>query len=195
MAEPDAQSLLQSKVADLVARSGFPMQSQELERMEAADFGMGNLLVEGVQIITLFATDRISMKLLVQFPMQTEPEHWHPPSGEDPGKEEVLRVLWGHLYVYTPGDCDSDSIRIPQGKESVYRCRRETILARGEQIILPAGPPHWFRAGDQGAVFLSIATCVRDAEDGFTDPAVRRMAPPTLPTVEEIRFALHNSAV
>lgn len=187
MDDNEAKKQLVQRAAAMIRRSGFPLADGELERMEFVDFGLGRFLVEGLGIITLFATDRLSMKLLLQFPLQTEPEHWHPPVRDDPGKEEILRNLWGDLYVYTVGEGLGEVPRIPGGKESVYRCRRETFLKPGEQILLPAGAPHWFRAGPEGAVFLSISTCVRDGRDGFTDPRVDRLAPATLPSAEEVR--------
>ena len=65
-----------------------------------ADFGLSNIYNEGVQILTFFETDRIAGKLLILLPYQTEPEHWHPPVANNPGKQEIVRALWGD-YVFT----------------------------------------------------------------------------------------------
>lgn len=160
--------------AALIRRSNLLVTAAELEAMEVADFGLGRIREEGVQIVTLFASDRISAKVLVLLPDQTEPEHWHPPVGDDPGKEEHIRAVWGELRFYIPGP---DTLRagfVPAGKDAVYRQRHEVLLAPGDQLHLPPGTPHWFQAGPQGAVFYSFSTCVRDGLDGFADPAVVR---------------------
>jgi D-lyxose ketol-isomerase len=165
---------VRAESAALVRRSGLLVTEAELARMEVADFGLSRIREEGVQIITLFATARLSAKVLVLLPHQTEPEHWHPPVGDDPGKEEHIRAVWGDLRFYIPGP---DTLRagfVPAGKEAVYRQRHEVLLAPGDQLELPPGTPHWFQAGESGAVFYSISTCVRDGLDGFADPAVVR---------------------
>lgn len=166
--------LAQQRAARLIEEAGLPITESERARIEVADFGLGHLETEGVQILTWFATERIAAKVLVQFPWQTEPEHWHPPVGADPGKEETVRVAFGTLYFYVPGPPNLRHGRIPAGKEKVYACRHEIVLHPGGQLTLPPGTPHWFQAGEEGAVFFSFSTCVRDGLDGFTDPAVIR---------------------
>jgi D-lyxose ketol-isomerase len=87
---------------EVIAATGFPLNTEDREHTVAADFGLSNLPAEGAQILTFFNTERISGKLIELLPGQTLPEHWHPPvpdsQGTDPGKEETLRVVAGTLY-------------------------------------------------------------------------------------------------
>ena len=159
---------------ELIDLAGVHLTPAERDRIGAVDFGLGDLRREGIQIITLFATERLSAKILVLLPNQTEPEHWHPPVGEDPGKEEHIRALWGDLRFYLPGEGTIREGFIPAGKEDAYALKREVVLQPGDALELPAGTPHWFQAGPRGAVMTSISTCVRDGLDGFTDPAIVR---------------------
>jgi len=129
---------------------------------------------EGVEILTLFDTDRMAAKLLVLFPNQTEPEHWHPPVGDDPGKEEVIRALWGDLYFYIPGEDNMKEGFIVEGKDDCYTMRHEVVMQPGDQLVLPPGTKHWFQAGPRGAVMYSFSTKVRDNLDQFTDPDIVR---------------------
>ncbi len=162
----------------LVDRTGVVLTDAERAAIEAADFGLSDHRRQGLQLITLFATDRLSMRLLVLLPNQTEPEHRHPPITDgptpNPGKEEHIRALYGDLRFYLPGE---DTLRegfVPEGKEDVYTLRHEVILRPGDQLALPAGTPHWFQSGPAGAVFFSTSTTVHDGLDHFTDPAVVR---------------------
>ena len=159
---------------ELIDKSGVVITDAERSRIEVVDFGLGDLRREGVQIVTLFATDRVSAKILVMLPNQTEPEHWHPPVHDDPGKEEHIRGLWGRCRFYIPGEDTISDGFIVEGKDDVYTLRHEVIVERGDQLELPAGVPHWFQGGPEGAVFYSISTAVRDGLDGFTDPKVVR---------------------
>ena len=76
--------------------------------------------MEGVQVLTFFNTKRIAAKILVLFPNQTEPEHRHPQVGDDPGKEETIRIIKGTVRFYIPGDDNTQYGIIPQGKEDYY---------------------------------------------------------------------------
>lgn len=164
----------QERAASLIYDAGVVITTAERAAIDVADFGLNSLETEGIQILTFFATDRLSAKLLIQFPRQTEPEHWHPPVGDDPGKEETIRVVKGTLYFYVPGTDTLKQGRIPAGKEAVYTCRHEIVMGPGDQLTLAPGTKHWFQAGDESAVFYSISTCVRDGLDGFTDPDIIR---------------------
>ena len=93
----------QTRAASMIRASGIHISDDEAERIEVADFGLSRLDVEGAQILTLVATDRLAVKLVALFANQTLPEHWHPPVGDDPGKEETARVVWGTLRYYIDG--------------------------------------------------------------------------------------------
>ncbi len=162
------------KSIEMIEAAGLFLTPQDKERITAADFGLSNIKEEGVQILTMFQTDRIAGKILVLLPYQTEPEHWHPTVGEDAGKEEVIRAISGDLYFYIPGEDTMKQGFIVEGKESCYTMRNEVIMQPGDQLVLPAGTKHWFQAGEKGAVMYSFSTTVTDLLDQFTDPDIVR---------------------
>ncbi len=160
---------------ELFAKAQFGITPEETEKIEVVDFGLTNLSVEGAQILTLVQTDRISVKLLALMPNQTEPEHWHPPVGDDPGKEETVRHLYGDLYFYVEGDGGPTVGHIPERREEYYTCRKEIVMQPGEQLYCKPGSKHWFQAGPRGAVLFSFSTIARDALDRFSDPNIDRV--------------------
>ena len=74
----------QIQAAKMIREAGIIITDREPENIEVVDFGLGNLQMEGVQVLTFFNTKRIAAKILVLFPNQTEPEHRHPQVGDDP---------------------------------------------------------------------------------------------------------------
>lgn len=165
---------VQKKALELIEKAGLSITPAEREKVAVADFGLGDIYREGIQVLTFFETDRIAGKILVLLPNQTEPEHWHPPVGIDPGKQEIIRAVWGNLRFYVDGVDTLKEGFIPQGKEDFYRLRHEIILHPGDQLIFQPGEKHWFQAGPEGAVLYSFSTTVRDVLDGFTDPHIVR---------------------
>jgi D-lyxose ketol-isomerase len=174
MITQDEFNKFQKIAAKMIVDSGFIIRPEELQKIAVADFGLNNLKKEGGQIFTLFATQRISTKIIALLPNQTLPEHWHPPVDDDPGKEEVIRAISGNLRFYIPGEGEIKEGFIPEGKDDYYTMRNEVLLKPGDQIILKPGTKHWFQAGYEGAVMFSFSTCVRDGLDGFTDPNIKR---------------------
>ena len=164
----------QRRAAAMIQEAGIRITEEEIAQIGVADFGLSKLEAEGAQILTFFSTDRVSAKVIALFPGQTLPEHWHPPVGDDLGKQEIIRVVDGTVYFCIPGKDTLKSAAIPAGKESVYTCRYEVVMKEGDQLVLEPGTKHWFQAGDDGAVMYSFSTCVRDILDGFTDPEVVR---------------------
>jgi D-lyxose ketol-isomerase len=161
--------------ASILSSCTIPLTARELSEIVVADFGLGNVLVEGAQILTLFDTGRISGKLIVLLPHQVLPEHWHPPVGDDPGKEEVLRALGGSIRCYS--GIENASIPcadIPPGKESCYTCRQRVDLNAATQLVIAPGHKHWLAGGPEGGVVFSFSTCVRDVLDRFTDTTIVR---------------------
>jgi len=166
---------LQRRAVDLLDRAAIRLSAEEPARIEVADFGLGNPEREGAQIFTFVQTERYAAKVIVLLPGQTLPEHWHPPVGEDPGKQETVRVAWGTLHLVGEGAGAALQAKIPPGKEGVYTVRREQVLRPADGRTFRPGEKHWFQAGPEGAVVYSFSSVVRDAFDGFTDPAIQRV--------------------
>lgn len=165
----------QQRAATMMREAGIQILDAEINKIEVVDFGLSQLSVEGVQVLTMVNTDRLAAKVLVMFPNQTEPEHWHPKVGDDPGKQETIRHIWGDLRFYVKGP---DTLRegfIVPGKDEVYTLRNEIVLQPGDQLTFEPYEKHWFQGGPRGAVLYSFSTTVRDGLDGFTDPAIQRL--------------------
>jgi D-lyxose ketol-isomerase len=165
-----------AKAAEMLWRAGITITAEESQRLEVADFGLGQLDQTGLQIITYVNTKRCCAKELVLFPHQTCPEHWHPTIGDAPGKEETFRCRWGTVYLFVPGEATATpSCRPPDGSEPYYHVAREIILKPGEQYTLPPDTPHWFQAGNEGAVVSEFSTRSTDEQDVFRDPRIVRI--------------------
>jgi len=165
----------QRRAAEMIRKAGITITDKEADSIETVDFGLNNLAKEGVQVLTLVQTERISIKVLVLFPNQTEPEHWHPPVGDDPGKEEIVRIIAGTVYFYIPGEETFKEGFIVEGKDDCYTMRQEVVMNPADQIILAPGEKHWFQTRETGAVMYSFSTIARDALDQFTDPKIVRI--------------------
>ncbi|MFC1552151.1 D-lyxose/D-mannose family sugar isomerase [Candidatus Latescibacterota bacterium] len=165
----------QLNAGGMFRRAGLVISDEEITGIEVVDFGLNRFETEGASILTFVQTGRIAVKVIALFPNQTLPEHWHPPVGDDPGKEETIRAIWGDLRVYFPGEDTISEGSIPVGKENYYTCLNEIIMAPSDQMTLEPGEKHWFRAGPQGAVLYSFSTIARDVLDGFTDQNVERI--------------------
>ena len=167
--------IIQQKALDLIDKAGIVITIEERGKIAVADFGLSNIYEEGIQILTLFETERIAGKLLILLPEQTEPEHWHPSVGNDPGKQEIIRALWGNLRFYVSGVDNMKAGFIPKGKEEFYSLRHEIIMNPGDQLVFDPGIKHWFQSGPEGALLYSFSTTVRDTMDRFTDPNIERI--------------------
>jgi D-lyxose ketol-isomerase len=165
----------QKRAAEMMRNAGIHIRDDEISRIEVVDFGLSQLEAEGVQVFTMVNTDRLAGKVLVLFPSQTEPEHWHPKIGDDPGKQETIRHIWGDLRFYVDGEDNMKEGFIVEGKEDVYTLRHELVLEAGDQLTFEPYEKHWFQAGQRGAVLYSFSTTVRDGLDGFTDPNIQRI--------------------
>ena len=169
------QMAARNRAAHMIGQSGIRITEEEKSKIEVVDFGLSHLEIEGVQVLTLVQTDRISVKVLAMLPNQTEPEHWQPPVGDDPGKEETLRVVSGTVYFYVQGENTFKHGFLVKGKEKYYTLMHEIILKPGDQITFQPGEKHWFQARDDGAVMYSFSSVARDALDQFTDPDIVRV--------------------
>ena len=159
-------------------KSSIVITDEEKERIEVADFGLGDLWNTGLEILTYLNTDRVCAKELVLFPFQTCPEHRHPPIDGHPGKEETFRCRYGevHLFVEGPAAKNGD-IAHPKG---VYTVFHEVVLTPGLQYTLSPNIRHWFSAGPDGAVVSEFSTSSFDEGDIFSDPMIAR-----IPVVQE----------
>jgi D-lyxose ketol-isomerase len=156
-------------------QTGIVVRPEEIEQIEVADLGLGELDQSGVQILTLVNTDKIAVKLLILFPNQTEPEHKHPRLGNYLGKEETIRCEWGELYLYIPGEPTPNPKGCPpEHRKHTYTVWHELLLQPGRQVTVQPNTPHWFQAGPEGAVVWSFSTKAIDICDIFTDPEVER---------------------
>jgi D-lyxose ketol-isomerase len=156
-------------------KAGVPIRDDERDKIEIADFGLGRFDEQGMHLFTMVATERYAAKALALAPLQTEPEHWHPPVGDDPGKQETVRLLWGTLYFYLPGKDTLKKGFVPRGRDAIFTCRHELVMKPGDQLTLKPGQKHWFQAAGEGAVLYTFSSTARDVLDGFSDPDVQRV--------------------
>lgn len=169
------QASARERARELLRQAGVVARQDELDSIEVADFGLGELELSGAQILTLVDTEQVAAKVLVMLPHQTEPEHRHPRLGEYPGKDETIRCQWGELYLYVPGEPTPEPRGAPPAhRRRTYTVWHEHVLRAADQVTLPHNALHWFQGGPEGAVIWSFSTKAVDVADVFTDPDVRR---------------------
>jgi D-lyxose ketol-isomerase len=162
--------------AEAMLAAGIAVTDDERDRIEVADFGLGELGHFGIQLLTYINTERVCAKEIVMKPWQICPEHLHPPVLGEPGKEETFRCRAGTVFVYTPGEPSLNvRHRIRPEDDSVLTVRMETVLQPGDQLTVPPSTLHWFQAGPEGAIVTEFSTCSRDEFDIFTDLRIRRL--------------------
>ena len=166
------------RAAELLARVGITLTDEERARIEVADFGLGHVEREGLQLLTYVNTDRYCAKELVLFPGQTCPEHRHPPIGAAPGKMETFRCRSGSVALCVEGTPTPSPVsRPPADSVRYYTVAHELVLGPGDQYTIPPDTLHWFQAGPEGAVVSEFSSTSRDELDVFTDPRVVRVPP------------------
>jgi D-lyxose ketol-isomerase len=159
----------------LFKQSGIALLDHELDQIEVADFGLSEFQTSGLAILTLQVTEDVGIKLIALAPWQICPEHRHPRQGDYPGKEETFRGLWGQAWGYVPGPpASAPHARVPEHRRPYYTSWREVDLGPGHQHTSAPNEWHWFQAGPQGAVILSVSTRPTDHQDEFQDPGVQR---------------------
>jgi D-lyxose ketol-isomerase len=165
----------QQQAREYLSRARIVITPEETANIEVADFGLNELHDTGLELVVSVNTERVCAKELVLFPRQTCPEHYHPPVAGEPGKEETFRCRWGEVYLYVPGEATPNPrARPPKGREHTYNVWHEVVLRPGGQYTLSPNTPHWFQAGDEGAVVSEFSTRSRDESDIFTDPEIQR---------------------
>lgn len=166
----------QKRAAAMLKKEGIALTQEELQNIEIAEFGLGELEQTGLEIVTYVNTDRYCAKELVLFPRQTCPEHRHPTVAGQPGKMETFRCRSGQVYLYIDGPATKNiKGRVPRGSEKHYTVRQEIILKPGDQYTIPPNTLHWFQAGPQGAIVSEFSSTSRDEADFFTDPRIQRI--------------------
>ena len=159
----------------LERRAHLVLTPAERESIEIAEFGLGQFERIGLALLVYVNTERCCAKELVLLPGQTCPEHWHPPVGADPGKEETFRCRAGAVFLYVEGEPTADpAVQPPAYRRQYFTVRHEVRLRPGEQYTLRPGIKHWFQAGPDGAVVSEFSTRSTDEFDQFTDPELRR---------------------
>ena len=164
---------------DYYRRAGIVMTQKELDNIEVADFGLGELEKTGLELIVYINTDIYCAKEMVLFPGQTCPEHRHAPLPNIgyKGKQETFRCRWGEVYLYVEGEpTQGRAIHLPE-EESLgyYTVFHEIRLTPGEQYTIMPDTRHWFTAGSEGAVISEFSTTSHDELDIFTDPRIKRL--------------------
>jgi D-lyxose ketol-isomerase len=166
----------QARTLELLEKGGIVLTAAEKEQIEIAEFGLEEVDVQGLELITYVNTDRYCAKDLVLFPGQTCPEHMHPPVDNDPGKMETFRCRWGKVWLYVEGTPTSHpKAKIPEGSEPYYTVFREIELNPGDQYTIPPGTWHWFQAAEEGAIVSEFSSTSRDELDIFRDQRVKRV--------------------
>ena len=111
----------QQQFVDLFSRAGIVITPIEKERIEIADFGLGDFEHTGLGVLIYVNTQRVCAKELAMLSRQTCPEHRHPTVGGRPGKEETFRCRWGEVYVYVPGRASQPRhSNPPAGREPIH---------------------------------------------------------------------------
>ena len=165
----------QLRAKEYLDRVGIVLTPHEVENIEVADFGLGELEKTGLELVVYVNTERVCAKELVLFPRQTCPEHRHPPINGEAGKEETFRCRWGEVYLYVEGAPTPNPMgQAPSDRPDCYTVWNEIVLRPGEQYTIWPNTKHWFQAGDDGAVITEFSTRSRDEADIFTDPEIQR---------------------
>ena len=163
-------------VLDMIEdKAGFALTEDERQRVIVVSFG--DFYTSGAVAVDTVMHPRYGGRLIVFFPNQLFPEHWHPSVEEGEGKEETFRVLWGSVHAYGEGEpSDGVTEHIPAGKEAVFTAHNEVLLHAGDQRTIGLNERHWYVAGPEGAVAIEISSTVRDEYDCFTDDTLKAVA-------------------
>jgi D-lyxose ketol-isomerase len=166
-----------AEAAALLRRARVVVTPAEIETMEIADLGLGDLKHVGIEVIVYENNDRYCAKELVLLPRQICLEHRHPRvNGRNPGKKETFRCRYGEVYLYVAGErTPKPRARVPRKYRSGLTAGREIVLRPGDMATLPPNALHWFQAGDRGAVVSEFSSTSTDENDIYTDPRVRRV--------------------
>ncbi|WP_312096163.1 D-lyxose/D-mannose family sugar isomerase [Niallia sp.] len=167
---------VQRRTLALLNQAGIILSESEQAAIEVADFGLGQLDRQGLQLITYINNNHYCAKELVLFPNQTCPEHKHPPINDCAGKTETFRCRFGKVYLYVEGEATANiKAMIPEASKVYYTVFHEIELNPGDQYTIPPNTLHWFQASEEGAIVSEFSTTSRDEHDIFTDPNIKRI--------------------
>lgn len=170
----DVDEVRQRVIEMVEVNAGFALTAEEKANIIVVGFGQEDFFAWGAAAIDTILHPRYGGRLIIFFPNQRFPEHWHPDVDGDGGKEETFRVIWGQVRIYAPGEPSPSALEhIPAGKEDVFTSRHEILLGPGEQATAALHDRHWLVAGPEGTVGLEISSTVRDEYDQVTDPAMK----------------------
>ncbi|MEN6357594.1 MAG: D-lyxose/D-mannose family sugar isomerase [Armatimonadota bacterium] len=168
----------QERARKMLGEAGIAITAEESANIEVADFGLGRLESEGLEIVVYVNNDRYCAKEMLIFPYQTCPEHKHPPIADRPGKQETFRCRKGEVYLYVSGGpVSSPKAKAPSEYYTVFH---EIVLKPGEQYTIVPETLHWFQAGPEGAIVSEFSSPSVDEADIFTDLNIKR-----IPVVED----------
>ncbi|MCL7745722.1 D-lyxose/D-mannose family sugar isomerase [Halalkalibacter alkaliphilus] len=164
------------KTISYFEKANIILTSLEREKIEIADFGLNDLERQGLELITYINNEHYCAKELVLFPLQTCPEHKHPPVDDCAGKTETFRCRYGKVYLYVEGEPTKNiKANIPSPSKDYYTVFHEIELHPGDQFTIPPNTLHWFQSGEEGAIVSEFSTTSRDEYDIFTDPHIIRI--------------------
>jgi D-lyxose ketol-isomerase len=173
---PGKSARVRAAAAALLRKARIAVTPAELEAMEVADMGLGDIRHVGLELIVYENNDRYCAKELILLPRQICPEHRHPRlDGRDPGKQETFRCRYGEVYLYVAGEkTPKPKAKVPRRYKAFLSVGHEIVLGPGDQYTLSPDSLHWFQAGDKGAVVSEFSSTSTDENDLFTDPRIRR---------------------
>ena len=175
MERAEAEAIRQ-RADEVLQAAGIVLTASEKERIEVADFGLGEFDTSGLTLFIYINNDAYCAKELVLFPNQTCPEHRHPPVAGGPGKMETFRCRQGVVWLYVAGEpVTQPRAAPPQGSEAYYTVFFEVELRPGDQYTIAPDTLHWFQSGGEGAIVSEFSTTSRDESDVFTDPRIKRL--------------------
>lgn len=163
-------------VSKLITESGIYLSELEVDNLEVTDFGLNDFYNIGLTLHTYINTDRCCAKELYILPYQTCPEHIHPSSRSELGKQETFRCRYGKVSIFIEGEpTENPQVTIPENGAEYYNVFNEVILKKGEQLTLEPNTRHWFKAHGDGAVVSEFSTHSDDKADIFSDIRVNRL--------------------
>jgi len=168
---------IRKRAAAVMEEAGIVIRPEEAAGIEVSDFGLGDILSVGLQVVVYVNTGEYCAKDIILFPRQICPEHRHPPVDDrNRGKQETFRCRWGEVYLYVPGDPEvRPKAVIPEAYLKDFTVGREIVLRPGDQYTLAPNTLHWFQAGDEGAVLSEFSSTSTDENDIWTDARLRRL--------------------